>query len=135
MQKPKTKMGRPTRDQKQVKDAQKLSREELESGIRMNKALKYKDAEVLAEFGIDADKVTIKQQMDANKELIRLSTQHLKELEDIGDDDFEKIKNSGVRVATFQRFSTPTAEAEWKKKEAERLAEEAKRKHLRVVNG
>lgn len=122
--KPKTKMGRPTKEQKQLKDAQKLSRDELESNIRMFKAIKEKDADVLAEFNIDVDKVTVKQQMDAAKELVKLSTQHLKDIESISDEEFEKVKNSGVCVAHFQTTAKLNQPNYYEN-----------RKQLRVVNG
>lgn len=107
------KAGRPkvnpaTKRQKQLQAAQKTTTEELQRNITMYKAIRDGDVKVLKEFGIDPESLTVRAKMDASKELNKLSLQYMKELEGLAEDEFEKVKNSGVVTG---RFYTSVAQA------------------------
>lgn len=101
------KMGRPTKEQVALRVAQKLAQTETDRSMRMYIAIRDHDVEVLKEFSINPDSVTTKQKMDAGNQVMKLAMQKLKELENVTDEDTNKIsKMTGQQVATFQSWAT-----------------------------
>lgn len=90
-----------TKRQKQLQAAQKATTEELQRNISMYKAIRDGDAKMLKEFGIDPESLSVRAKMDASKEINKLALQYQKELEGLTEDEFEKMKNSGVVTGRF----------------------------------